>query len=357
MSFRTMILLFLCSIGMSITTKAQQWTKGIDGTYQLSKLRYQEVADMVQGPDSAYYFITRYQGEKYWRKRGKGELMVSRIDGKGNIAFITSLNRYMKKPRVRFAGNRYFIMDDDHYDDLDLCVYDPAWHEINVTTIPRRPHQSGIEAFYPQPDGTVFLLTRPYSGWKTPLSSNYILKVVPDGTVETMPSDDSTRFANLTIHDDRLYFTRRHFLPSHRRQWDTSIEQVHCNKCFKREVVESRSISPKQEIFQDTGTTRTYSTDTISISENHKWQLVSAVTNSDGSLLQLLGNGCPVTQWQLQTVDLSGHHAILKTWTQQLPPGATGPFKAGIYYFPKERLVWLYYTVEPEALVFARIQL
>src|SRR6476660_7663240 len=112
-------LLFVISIIFfsTVSSPGQTWIKSTDGnSFYFHELFFHDLKAFFKGIDSDFYALTAHQPDAYWEKKNenKSELIISRINRRGEIRFITKLKEYAKDPILKIYNNKYYLLDNDY---------------------------------------------------------------------------------------------------------------------------------------------------------------------------------------------------------------------------------------------------
>ncbi len=350
MFYRLAFALFVPLLVITDNCNAQEWVKMNTGAYRLNYLFFQDFIEIFKGPDSIYYVVTRHEKDKYWHKRKKGELLVSKIEEPDSISFVAHLNQYAYKPKIKIRGGKYYLLGDHHYGMSYLYVYDSSWQLAQFLEIELPAHQDGIQEFDVRKDGTIFFLTHPYKGWKQPKNSNSLLKFSPDGSEEATLFYDTTHLSDLRVSGDSLFFSRQRFKMMRPNKWDSPIERLYCNGSLNCVVSVSTENHPRQKKSSEADT---YFADIP--------QYYNSYTDSGWSFIIKTETVPEHDSIKLVLYPSTGENKLLRKWERTSNSGIFSVRLLGHYYFAADGLPWIFYNVfytdRHEDIFFERINL
>ncbi|MGG9960726.1 hypothetical protein [Ferruginibacter sp. SUN106] len=205
-------ILFFCNYN----SNAQAWIKSTDNnSWYIHRQFFHSLKSIIKGVDSNMYVITSHRPDSYWEKKneGKSELLVSRIDEKGNISFVTILSQYANRPVLKAFNNKYYLLDKELQNIKkefyrNCFVYTAKWELESQFKIDDLPHQSGFTDFTVDKEGSVFVLTAPYfiDHKQQDFKGAYLVKYSSDGAMLNKVLFDKCYLSDLTIAGDSIHF-------------------------------------------------------------------------------------------------------------------------------------------------------
>jgi hypothetical protein len=204
----------------AVNSFGQMWVKS-DGSnsFYLHNLFFHDLKAFSRGIDSNFYVLSSHKPDAYWEKKNenKSELLVSRIDSKGNITLLTKLKAYINNLVLKIFNNKYYLLDNEYKVSKKqyyyLCyVYNFNWELESQLKIPELPHQSGFSDFIADKEGNLFLLTKPYfiDHKQEDFKGSYFVKCSLNGELLKKVLFDKSYCSNLRISNDSILFQLYH---------------------------------------------------------------------------------------------------------------------------------------------------
>jgi hypothetical protein len=256
---KTKRLSFLISIIFFITTNSygQKWISSSDSrSFHLHNLFFHYLKAFVNGTDSNYYVLTEHRPDAYWEKKNehKSELLISKVDKKGEIIFLKKLNEYVNNLVLKTFNNKYYLFDTDikvsKKQYYHICyVYTSNWELESQLKIIEIPNQGGLSDFIVNREGYLFLSTKPhFNDYKhVDFKGSYIVKCSPDGEQQKKVFFDKSYASKLVISNDSILLQLHHQRLVYPIYQTDSIFEVRIDNDLNYTITRKKQFIPKEK--------------------------------------------------------------------------------------------------------------
>jgi hypothetical protein len=167
--------------------------------------------------NNTYFIFTQHQADEYWKKknRDKSEILISKVDEKGDITFVQKLDNYVGSSLKKFYNNKFYILattstlnKGKYY--YPFFIYDAKWQLEKQIFFPESSdHQRGFSDFAVDTDGYIYLTSSPYflDHEQQNFKGSYLIKVDTAGNFIKAILYEKSFLQSLQLNNDTLSMT------------------------------------------------------------------------------------------------------------------------------------------------------
>jgi hypothetical protein len=209
----------ICVICFFLIGRANSQTWQSDPTSKSAYLQhhfYNSYDGVLKAGDS-YFIFTRHQPDAYWKKknRDKSQLVVSKVDSKGDITVVQKLDNYVERSLKKYFNNKFYILSTGavlikgkYYSPF--FIYNANWQLEKQIFLPESfKHQRGFGDFVVDKNGYIYVTSSPYFVDHHPqdFTGTYLLKSDTSGNFIKSIFYEKSFLEGLELNNDTLSFT------------------------------------------------------------------------------------------------------------------------------------------------------